>query len=121
MNDYVSMLVWGAGIMFICGFFSCCLCSKVYAATVSQNETEIVDVEEDNDAGTDYTDDTQSIENTDVVIPDTGQDGYMGQDITDSVLAYLNFSYKIDIAVLFLLTVIAGSLLALLISQWYTR
>lgn len=52
---------------------------------------------------------------------DVGQALYMDSEFTDSLVDYLNFSYKVDLLQLILLALLFGSVLALGVVEWFTK
>ena len=63
----------------------------------------------------------EAYEDPAVASGEDGQSVYMDQEFADSVLDYLNWSYKADLAVIVLLGFLCGIFLAVLVMQFYMK
>lgn len=97
-------------------------------ATCVNNDVEAKETLPDNqtDDKADFSDDTDNNEvgineNISSDTTETGQNLYMDTELADSVLMYLNYSYKIQFVTAVLLLLLLGAVTALLIVMWFMR
>lgn len=119
MDDSFKVSLFGIAVAFIF-LYLLFTAVTVKADTVSGNQPEETQ-EESEETPPEDEEHAQDIQADQIDSETAGQPIYMDQEFTDSVVAYQNFSYKIDLVNTILLVIITGCMIALLIVLWFVR
>lgn len=120
MYDSFKVCLFGVSVAFIF-LYLLFTAVTVKADTVSGNQQEETQEESGEESYPEDEEHAQDFQTDQADSETSGQPLYMDQELTNSVVAFQNFSYKIDLVNTILLVIITGCMIALLIVLWFVR
>lgn len=120
MDDSFKVSLFGVSVAFIV-LYMLFTAVTVKADTVSGNQQEETQEESVDETYPEDEEHAQNIQTDQTDSETSGQPLYMDQELVNSVVAFQNFSYKIDLVNTILLVIITGCMIALLIVLWFAR
>ena len=120
MDDSFKVSLFGVSVAFIF-LYLLFTAVTVKADTVSGNQQEETQEESVDETYLEDEEHAQDIQANQIDSETSGQPLYMDQELVNSVVAFQNFSYKIDLVNTILLVIITGCMIALLIVLWFLR
>lgn len=120
MDDSFKVSLFGVSVAFIF-LYMLFTAVTVKADTVSGNQQEETQEESVEETYPEDEEHAQDIQADQTDSETSGQPLYMDQELANSVVAFQNFSYKIDLVNTILLVIITGFMIALLIVLWFLR